>query len=41
MSIFVHYANGGNDHYTLLGPLVLELLRGYYRQIRPKGIHIP
>jgi integrase/recombinase XerD len=40
MRIYVCCGKGGKDRYALLSPLVLELLRECYRQIRPKGIYL-
>lgn len=36
MLIHVHQAKGNKDRYTILSPLVLDLLRTYYRQYKPK-----
>ena len=37
MQIRVHQGKGKKDRFALLSPLVLELLREYYRKVRPKG----
>jgi len=37
MRIYVHLGKGKKDRYALLIPMVLELLREYYRKVRPKG----
>jgi len=37
MLIRVHQGKGKKDRFALLSPLVLELLREYYRKVRPKG----
>jgi site-specific recombinase XerD len=36
MRILIH-GKGSKDRYAILSPMVLELLRQYYRKIRPKG----
>jgi site-specific recombinase XerD len=36
MRILVH-GKGKKDRYSLLSPMILELLREYYRKVRPKG----
>jgi site-specific recombinase XerD len=37
MRIYVHQGKGKKDRFALLSPMVLELLREYYRKVRPKG----
>jgi integrase/recombinase XerD len=37
MRIYVHLGKGKKDRFALLSPMVLELLREYYRKVRPKG----
>ena len=37
MRIYVHLGKGKKDRYALLSPMVLELLREYYRKVSPKG----
>ena len=37
MQIRVYQGKGKKDRFALLSPLVLELLREYYRKVRPKG----
>jgi len=37
MQIHVHLGKGKKDRFALLSPMVLELLRDYYRKVRPKG----
>jgi site-specific recombinase XerD len=37
MQIRVHQGKGKKDRFALLSRLVLELLREYYRKVRPKG----
>jgi len=37
MQIRVHQGKGKKDRFALLSPMVLELLREYYRKVRPKG----
>jgi len=36
MRILIH-GKGNKDRYCLLSPMILELLREYYRKVRPKG----
>jgi site-specific recombinase XerD len=36
MMVLVHDGKGGKDRYTLLGPKLLELLRTYWRAVKPK-----
>jgi site-specific recombinase XerD len=36
MRILIH-GKGNKDRYCLLSPMILELLRAYYRKVRPKG----
>ena len=36
MRILIH-GKGKKDRYCLLSPMILELLREYYRKVRPKG----
>jgi site-specific recombinase XerD len=36
MRILIH-GKGKKDRYCLLSPMILELLRAYYRKVRPKG----
>ena len=37
MRIYVHLGKGKKDRFALLSPMVLELLREYYRKVHPKG----
>jgi site-specific recombinase XerD len=37
MRIYVYLGKGKKDRFALLSPVVLELLRQYYRKVRPKG----
>jgi len=37
MLIRVEHGKGGKDRYTLLAPCLLEMLRAYYRILRPAG----
>jgi len=37
MLIRVEHGKGGKDRYTLLAPCLLEILRAYYRILRPAG----
>lgn len=40
MLIHIRQAKGGKDRYVMLSPLILELLREYWRQERPKGLYL-
>lgn len=39
MRILIH-GKGNKERFSLLSPLVLELLRHYYRKVRPKGSYL-